>query len=144
MEPKIYYKDVKFRLRKTKEIKNWIIQVIRSENKEPGDLYFIFTPDNYMIEINREFLKRDYYTDVIAFDYSEENKINGEIYIGIETVKRNAKIYKTYFINEVVRVMLHGVLHLLGYDDKEEYERKKMKEMENLYMKEIAGQKDGI
>ncbi len=141
---KIYYKDVKFRLRKTKEIKNWIVQVIRSEGKEPGDLYFIFVADNYIKRINREFLNHDYYTDVIAFDYGEGNIISGEIYLGIETIKRNAKIFKSTIKNEIFRVMIHGVLHLIGYNDKNENEVKEMRRKENIYLDELKIQGDGV
>ena len=141
---KIYYKDVKFRLRKTKEIKNWIVQVIRSEGKEPGDLSFIFVADNYIKKINREFLNHDYYTDVIAFDYGEGNMINGEIYLGIETIKRNAKIFNSNLKNEILRVMIHGVLHLIGYNDKNENEVKKMRRREDVYLDELKRRGDGL
>lgn len=142
--PKIYYKNVKFRLRKTKDIKNWIIQVIRSEKMEPGDLSFIFATDSYMKKLNREFLKKDYYTDVIAFDYRQGNIVDGEIYIGIEIIKRNARIYNTSFLNEVVRVMVHGVLHIIGYDDKNEKDRKEMREREDFYIRRLIEREDGI
>jgi len=141
--PKIYYKNVKFRLRKTREIKNWIVQVIRSEEKEPGDLSFIFASDKYIKEINKEFLNHNYNTDVIAFDYKKGNVINGEIYLGINKIRKNAVQYKNTILNEVLRVMVHGVLHIIGYDDKTEIEEKKMKKMEDIYL-EIFKEKDGI
>ena len=141
--PKIYYKDVKFRLRKTKDIKDWIVQVIRSEEKEPGDLSFIFASDKYIKEINKEFLNHNYNTDVIAFDYKKGNVINGEIYLGINKIRKNAVQYKNTILNEVLRVMLHGLLHIIWYDDKTEIEEKKMKKMEDIYL-EIFKEKDGI
>ena len=141
--PKIYYKNVKFRLRKTREIKNWIVQVIRSEEKEPGDLSFIFASDKYIKEISKEFLNHNYNTDVIAFDYKKGNVINGEIYLGINTIRKNAVQYKNTILNEVLSVMVHGVLHIIGYDDKTEIEKKKMKKMEDIYL-EIFKEKDGI
>ena len=141
--PKIYYKNVKFRLRETREIKNWIVQVIRSEEKEPGDLSFIFASDKYIKEINKEFLNHNYNTDVIAFDYKKGNVINGEIYLGINKIRKNAVQYKNTILNEVLRVMVHGVLHIIGYDDKTEIEKKKMKKMEDIYL-EIFKEKDGI
>jgi len=134
---KIFYKDVKFRLRKTREIKNWIVQVIRSEGKEPGDLSFIFVDDKYIRKINKEFLDHDYYTDVVAFDYGERNIINGEIYLGIETIRKNTKLYKTKLRNEILRVMIHGVLHLAGYEDKNEMESEKMRKKEDMYVNEF-------
>ena len=141
--PKIYYKDVKFRLRKTKDIKDWIVQVIRSEEKEPGDLSFIFASDKYIREMNMEFLQHNYDTDVIAFDYKKGNVISGEIYLGINTIRKNAVQYRNTILNEVLRVMVHGVLHIIGYDDKTEIEEKKMKKMEDIYL-EIFKEKDGI
>ncbi|MEA1887321.1 MAG: rRNA maturation RNase YbeY [Bacteroidota bacterium] len=134
MEPKIYYKDVKFRLGRTKEIKNWIVQVIRSEKKVPGDLSFIFVGDSYIKEINEEFLNHDYRTDVIAFDNGQKNIISGEIYLGIDTIVRNAGIYDTGIKNEVMRVMVHAVLHLIGYDDRDEVRKDEMREKEDLYL----------
>lgn len=132
--PKIYYKDVKFRLRKTKEIKDWIIKVIRSEGMEPGDLSFIFISDAEIKEINKEFLKHNYNTDVIAFDYREGNIINGEVYISIDTIKRNAKRFNSQLISEIMRVMIHGILHFVGYNDKNEIMQREMRERENLYL----------
>lgn len=144
MALKIFYKDVKFRLRKTKEIKNWIMQVIRSEKKEPGDLFFIFVNDKYIRQINKEFLEHDYYTDVIAFDYREGEIINGEIYIGIETVRRNTKIYGSTLRNEILRVMIHGVLHLIGYNDKNEVEKKEIGRKEDEYINKFSKEKNGF
>lgn len=144
MALKIFYKDVKFRLRKTKEIKNWIMQVIRSEKKEPGDLFFIFVNDKYIRQINKEFLEHDYYTDVIAFDYREGEIINGEIYIGVETVRRNTKIYGSTLRNEILRVMIHGVLHLIGYNDKNEVEKKEIGRKEDEYINKFSKEKNGF
>lgn len=141
---KIFYKDVKFRLRKTKEIKNWIVQVIRSEEKEPGDLSFIFVNDKYIRKINKEFLAHDYYTDVIAFDYGEGKIIKGEIYIGIETIRRNTKIYRSTLKNEILRVMIHGVLHLIGYNDTNEIEKKEIRRKEDEYIKKFSKGKNGF
>lgn len=135
--PKIYYKDVKFRLRKTKDIKDWIVQVIRSEEKEPGDLSFIFASDKYIREMNMEFLQHNYDTDVIAFDYKKGNVISGEIYLGINTIRKNAVQYRNTILNEVLRVMVHGVLHIIGYDDKNDIEKRKMKNMEDIYLDEF-------
>lgn len=137
MEPKIYYNNVKFRLKKTGEIKNWIKKVIRSEGKEPGDLSFIFADEENMLKMNIKYLGHDYNTDVITFDYSKDDFIEGEIYIGIDTIRKNAKKYKVTLRNEVKRVMVHGVLHMLGYEDKNEEQRKLMKEREDYHIGEI-------
>lgn len=125
MSIKIYYDKIKFRIHKTGEIKKFLEKVIMVERKVPGDLKFIFTDDETELEINRKFLGHDYYTDVITFDYSDGNKINGEIYISTETLKKNARIYNAGMKDELMRVMIHGILHLCGYNDDD----KKSKEL---------------
>ncbi len=137
--PKIFYSNVKFRLGKTSNIKDWIVQVIRSEGKKAGDLSFFFVDDREIEEINSEFLKNNYSTDVIAFNYGKGDIISGEVYMSIDTIKRNSKIYRTKFKEEILRVMIHGVLHLIGYKDKEEIEKGRMKEKEDYYLERIIG-----
>lgn len=117
MSIKIYYDKIKFRIYKTGEIKKFLEKVITDEKKTPGDLNFIFTNDKTELEINRKFLMHNYYTDIISFDYSVGNVINGEIYISVETLKKNASLYNVSTNEEVLRVMIHGVLHLCGYRD---------------------------
>lgn len=137
MEPKIYYRNVKFRLGKTKDIKNWIIQVIRSEGRRTGDLSFFFLPDDELREINREFLKHDYNTDVIAFDYGTGGTISGEIYMSIDTIRANSSLYDNSVRDEILRVMLHGILHLAGYDDGDDKGRKEMRRKEDYYLSKM-------
>jgi probable rRNA maturation factor len=114
---KIYYDKIKFRIHNTGEIKKFLEKVITDEKKVPGDLKFIFTNDGTELDINRKFLGHNYYTDIISFDYSTGKVINGEIYISVDTLKRNASQYKAGVKEEVMRVMIHGVLHLCGYRD---------------------------
>jgi probable rRNA maturation factor len=114
---KIYYDKIKFRIRRTGEIKKFLEKVITDEKKSPGDLKFIFTDDETEIEINRKFLKHDFYTDIISFDYSSGNIINGEIYISVDTLRKNASKYNVSINEEVLKLMIHGVLHLCGYRD---------------------------
>jgi len=106
-----------------------VSNAIMDEKKIPGDLYYIITNDKEMLKINKEFLNRDTLTDVIAFDYSEEEKIDGEIYISKDTVKRNANDYKVSLREEILRVMIHGALHLCGYNDK----NKELQKPTNLF-----------
>jgi probable rRNA maturation factor len=114
---KIYYDKIKFRIRRTGEIKKFLEKVITDEKKSPGDLKFIFTNDETEIEINRKFLRHDFYTDIISFDYSSGNLINGEIYISVDTLRKNASKYNVSINEEVLKLMIHGVLHLCGYRD---------------------------
>jgi rRNA maturation RNase YbeY len=114
---KIYYDKIKFRIHRTGEIKKFLEKVITDEKKVPGDLKFIITNDETERDINRKFLKHNYYTDIISFDYSTGNVVNGEIYISIDTLKRNAYQYKEGVNEELMRVMIHGVLHLCGFRD---------------------------
>jgi len=135
---KIYYDRIKFRIRKTAEIKEFLEKVITDERKSPGDLVFILTNNENIIDINRKFLEHDYYTDVIAFDYSTENVINGEIYISIDTVKINAKLYKIKLSEELLRVMIHGLLHLCGYRDNSKRERDLMFKRQEKQLKKFG------
>ncbi len=109
--------------------------LISDENKSDGELSFIFCSDNYLLEMNKNYLNHDYYTDVITFDYCENDIVSGDIFISIDRIKENAKIYKTTFQNELHRIMIHGVLHLVGYSDKTDKEQKQMREKENFYLK---------
>lgn len=145
MKINLFYDDIKYRIKNRQKIKKLVIKVIRNEKKIPGDLNFIFTGDDSIRKINKEFLKRDNFTDVIAFDYCEGNLINGEIYISVDTVKDNATNYKVSLECEIVRVVVHGTLHLCGYKDKEVEERNKMRLMEDKWINDYYGTgKNGI
>ena len=134
MSIKVFYDNTGFRLKGKIEVTEIIEKVIRKEGKVPGDLNFIFTNDNTLKKINVQFLNHDYFTDVITFDYHEQNKINGEVYISIDTVKKNSINYNVSLRNEVLRVMIHGVLHLLGYDDVTEEKAVEIRAMEDLWL----------
>jgi len=132
---RIFYDNVDFRIKGWRKIKKLIEKVISKEDKISGDLNFILTNDSILKKINIEFLKHNYNTDVISFNYYDQNNLTGEIYISIETVKRNAKNYKVSYRNEMIRVIIHGVLHICGYEDRDDREKREMKNHENFWLK---------
>ncbi|MBN2633094.1 MAG: rRNA maturation RNase YbeY [Bacteroidales bacterium] len=134
MNSRVYYDNVKYRINRSKETLEMLKKVIVGEMKEPGDLSFIITDDKELIKINREFLKHDYFTDVIAFAENDGGKVSGEIYISIDTVRRNARNYKVSLTEELFRVMVHGVLHLCGYKDGTEEGKKRMRILEDWWI----------
>ena len=128
---RFFNKDIKFNLEKKLVLKKWIKTVVDQYNCKVGDINVILCNDPYILEINQQFLSHDYYTDIITFDYSEENVINGELYISIDTVRENAVEYGQDFTDELHRVIIHGVLHLCGLDDHNDEDIKEMREAEN-------------
>jgi len=114
--------------------KKWLNQVISNEAKKEGDITYIFCDDDYLLEKNIRFLNHNTLTDVITFDYCEEKSVSGDIFISIERVKENSEIFKVDFLTELNRVMVHGLLHLLGYKDKTEKESNLMRKKENYYL----------
>jgi len=123
--------DIKFPKIKRRETTRWIKQVIAHLNKKQGDITYIFCSDSEILRINQFYLKHDYYTDIITFDYSEGDKLSGDLFISLETVKTNSEKFKTEFDEELRRVMIHGVLHLCGYEDKTPEKKKIMREKED-------------
>ena len=120
--------------------KKWLHNCVLLENRKVGCINFIFCSDKYLLRLNKKFLGKNYLTDVISFDQkNNQTKDNGElifgdIYISVERVKENKKIYKTIFAHEMKRVMIHGILHLIGYNDKRKEEKRLMVEKENFYL----------
>ena len=123
-----------FTLKNKRKIKNWLKDTIVNEKKKVGDINYIFCSKEYLKKMNNDYLSKNYETDVISFDFSNDNKISGDIYISSETVKKNSIIFNVCFNNELKRVMVHGLLHLLNYNDKSKQELKIMREKENFYI----------
>lgn len=128
---RFYNKDIKFVLTDKLILKKWIKEVVVSYNCRVGDINVILCDDPSILEINRQFLGHDYYTDIITFDYTEEETINGELYISIDTVKENAVEYGQDFPDELHRVIIHGVLHLCGLDDHSPEDVEQMRQAED-------------
>lgn len=109
----------------------WIKKIISKHNYKTGDISYIFCSDAYLLEINKKYLSHDYYTDIITFNYNEKIVISGDIFISLDTVHNNSILYKQSFETELHRVMIHGVLHLLGYDDHSQIDIKNMRNAED-------------
>ena len=123
-----------FTLKNQRKIKNWLKDTVVNEKNKVGDINYIFCSKQHLKKINNDYLTKNYETDVISFDFSDDNKISGDIYISSETVKKNSIIFNVDFNNEIKRVMVHGLLHLLNYNDKSKQEQKIMREKENFYI----------
>ena len=133
-----FYSVGTFSLKTEAAVKACIKAITAEESREVGDITFVFCDDNYLLKINKEFLDHDTYTDIITFDYSVGNEIISEIYVSTDRVQENAKKYKQTFENEIHRVMIHGVLHLCGYNDKLAEEKQIMRDKENHYLSLLA------
>jgi probable rRNA maturation factor len=123
--------ETNFKLKDEKSLETWVQKVILDHNCEEGEVNYIFCDDNYLHKLNVEFLQHDTLTDIISFDNSLGKLISGDIFISIERVEDNANDFKVTFLEELQRVMIHGVLHYLGYRDKTEEEQKEMTIQEN-------------
>ena len=115
--------------------KNWLLNIVEIENKQLGELNFVFCTDQYLIDINKKYLNHDTYTDIITFDYCDGDIVNGDVFISVERVEENAVIFEVNFNNELHRVMSHGVLHLCGYGDKSSDEINVMRQKEEEMIK---------
>jgi rRNA maturation RNase YbeY len=122
--------DIAFVLPQKRLYKQWIEQTVLSHGKTVGGLTYVFCSDEYLLEMNKTYLQHDYYTDIITFDYSEENNISGDLFISVDRVKDNALKIGVSLQNEMQRVVIHGVLHLCGFKDKEKTDVEIMRKME--------------
>jgi len=126
--------ETAFQLENENLISNWISKVIIAEGFKEDEINYIFCDDNYLHKLNVEFLNHDTLTDIISFDYSVGKTIQGDIFISIERVKDNANDFKVAFLEELHRVIVHGVLHYCGYKDKSSEDAKAMRQKENDYL----------
>lgn len=126
--------ETEFILQDEDKLSIWILSVIDSEGFKEGEINYIFCDDDYLLKLNKEFLKHNTLTDIISFDYSMGKQIHGDIYISIDRVMENSNKFKVEFMDELKRVMIHGILHYCGYKDKLESDIKQMREKENYYL----------
>lgn len=127
--------EIEFQLDNENQIIEWLKNVIQSEKKKEGDINYIFCDDEYLVEINQQYLNHDTLTDIISFDYSVGNELHGDIFISTERVKENAIDFNVSFEEELKRVMVHGVLHYCGYKDKSEQDELLMRSKEDEKIK---------
>lgn len=115
-----------------KNVSRWIKDTAAQYGRKTGDIAYVFCSDERILEVNRQYLNHDYYTDIITFDYSSETTISGDIFISVDTVKSNAELYGVDFEMEMLRILIHGILHLCGHADDTPELREKMTALENL------------
>ena len=129
-----YFEDTDFVFRERNLNGRWLRMVAESEVRRLGNVSIIFCSDNYILDVNQGYLGHDYFTDIITFDYCEGDRLSGDLFISVDSVRENALEYGTEFKDELNRVIVHGILHLIGYDDHTEDEVKTMREKENYYL----------
>ncbi len=130
-----YFKeDTKFEFKSRALNNKWLKMVAESEIRRIGDINIIFCSDNYILDVNMKYLQHDYFTDIITFDYCEKNRLNGDLFISVDSVRENALFYGTEFSDELNRVIVHGILHLVGYDDHSEEDIAVMRSKEDYYL----------
>jgi len=123
--------DIKFVLKEKRKVSKWINDVIKLHQKKLGNVSYIFCSNQYILELNQQYLSHNYFTDIITFDYCYDNKVEGDIFISIDTVLDNSHCFKTNFNDELLRVIIHGVLHLVGFSDKTAKQQKQMRVLED-------------
>ena len=138
--------DVKSRLKGKAEIKKWIGRILSDRGYVQGEINIILCSDKFILDLNKSSLGHDYYTDIITFDYCQGNVVSGDLYIGLDTVLANSGTYRQMFSPafkcELLRVIIHGILHLSGEDDVTPYRQKKMRSAENSALKLLVSEFD--
>ncbi|MDD2345293.1 MAG: rRNA maturation RNase YbeY [Bacteroidales bacterium] len=127
--------DVAFQLKQKRKIKKWLTDLINSHHKRVGEISIVFSNNDYVLEVNKQFLSHDFYTDIITFNYNEDDFISGDLIISIDMVRENAEKYEETFEHELHRVVVHGILHLLGLNDETKKEEAAMRIAENDALK---------
>lgn len=136
MKIKIFYEEIEsFALQEN--IQDWIDSAIQNENLQTGEINIIFCSDEYLLKMNKEHLKHDFYTDIITFDYCENSIVSGDLFISKQRVEENAREFATSFRNEINRVVIHGILHLIGYKDKTNEQQKEISTKEDFYLSKL-------
>ena len=133
-----FIQDTDFLFKRRAVHNAWLKAVAVEENCRLGEISVIFCSDAYLLDMNRKYIGHDYFTDIITFDYSEGELLSGDLFISVDTVRSNASFYSAEFDDELDRVIVHGLLHLIGYDDHSEEEFAAMKEKENYYLSKRA------
>ncbi|MFA7471734.1 MAG: rRNA maturation RNase YbeY [Spirosomataceae bacterium] len=133
-----FFEDISYKIVRPIKTKRWIRSLVNAEGFELNSINFIFCSDEYLLQINREYLNHDYYTDIITFDNSESDReIEGDIFISLDRVFENARSESIQEEEELRRVLAHGVLHLCGYDDHTDEEKSQMRSKENYYLQQF-------
>ncbi|MEX2369470.1 MAG: rRNA maturation RNase YbeY [Bacteroidales bacterium] len=135
--------ETNFELKDQKTYGNWIKKIVGDQQKTIQTINIIFTSNDLLLKINREYLKHNYFTDVITFNYNDEETIAGDIFVSVDQVKINGEENNVTFYNELCRVMIHGVLHLLGFNDETKSEAEEIRKMENMAIEVLEEMKDG-
>ena len=129
-----FFEDTNFKFNRRRLTSQWLKFTAESEIKRIGQVNIIFCSDNYILDINQKYLQHDYFTDIITFDYCEGKTLSGDLFISVDTVRENSIFDGTEFDDELNRVIVHGLLHLIGYDDHSEEDQKTMRSKENYYL----------
>ncbi len=126
-----------FKIKNKRALKHWVTSIIKEFKSCPGEINYIFVSDSTLLNMNKEYLKSTTLTDIISFDYSHDHIISGDIFISVERVRENAYTYKEGFNEELKRVIAHGILHFLGFKDKTDEEKTKMRYQENISLEGV-------
>ena len=134
MAIRFHEKEISAGIKNKNLLKKWLKDLILQEHANPGQINIVFTSDSNVLELNKKYLSRDYLTDIITFDYTENQLVAGDLFISIIRVKENSERFDVTFNMELKRVIVHGILHLLGYGDRNEKEKSLMRQMEDRYL----------